>query len=207
MKRTSSCPKCNYVSLDAEFELCPKCGIIIEKYFLILERKATEEAQAKTRHDENITNEPQQEELKRKQGYERQRQIKITADQQRRKLLHQEEERRRQEELQKQQQEEQRRQEDVARSNQKWKEEEKENKKVYFGKGGKTARAYAVIGVILLAIGFFMDPSVGTTVNLHSLHVKESAYHVGGVFLIMSVISGGINKILLALADMKIFES
>lgn len=33
MEKTMSCPKCNYSSSTEEFNVCPKCGVIVKKYF------------------------------------------------------------------------------------------------------------------------------------------------------------------------------
>ncbi len=66
MEKTSTCPKCNYVSPDEEFTLCPKCGIIIKKY-LEKKKKAEEEAKLKAAQEEIIREQRQQEETRRRE--------------------------------------------------------------------------------------------------------------------------------------------
>jgi rubrerythrin len=51
MGKTNYCPNCNYLRIDIEFSTCPKCGIIIEKYFAA--KKKREKPTEKTSSDEN----------------------------------------------------------------------------------------------------------------------------------------------------------
>lgn len=39
MGNTTFCPKCNYYSADEDFNICPECGVIIEKHFAKLEER------------------------------------------------------------------------------------------------------------------------------------------------------------------------
>lgn len=62
MEKTSNCPKCNYVSTDEEFSVCPKCGIIIKKYYdtLATRQKLEAERLERKKKGKNIeNNEPQ----------------------------------------------------------------------------------------------------------------------------------------------------
>lgn len=65
MEKTSTCPKCNYVSTDEEFNLCPKCGIVIKKYYERLERgkKTEEDAKLKAQQEKTIREQRQQAQL------------------------------------------------------------------------------------------------------------------------------------------------
>lgn len=54
MEKTSNCPKCNYVSADEEFSLCPKCGIIIKKYYERLEARQKLEAKREKEAEEEV---------------------------------------------------------------------------------------------------------------------------------------------------------
>lgn len=62
MEKSSSCPKCNYVSTTEEFSLCPKCGIIIKRYHESLEKKIKVEDEAANlkAHQEQIISEQRQ---------------------------------------------------------------------------------------------------------------------------------------------------
>lgn len=173
MEKTATCPKCNYVSPDAEFTLCPKCGIIIKKYYETLETRQTLEA----------------ERLERKKKAEEEAKLKAAQEATLREQKLQEEIRLR----------EQQRQE-AARCNEQERQEEERRKQVHSWKKAG-AGGVAIVGVLLLLSGLLTDPSEGSSVNLHRLHIKQSLYTLGGVFLIISAINSGIDKILTALAD------
>ena len=80
MEKTANCPKCNYVSADEEFSLCPKCGIIIKKYYETLEarqeleaqrlkrkQEAEEEVKFKAQQQETLRAQREQEEVRRRE--------------------------------------------------------------------------------------------------------------------------------------------
>jgi hypothetical protein len=52
MEKTNYCPNCKYIRIDIEFSTCPKCGIIIEKYFAAKKKK--EKPTEKISPDEDI---------------------------------------------------------------------------------------------------------------------------------------------------------
>lgn len=45
MGNTTFCPKCNYYSADEDFNICPECGVIIEKHYSTLEERQKVEAE------------------------------------------------------------------------------------------------------------------------------------------------------------------
>lgn len=162
MEKTSKCPKCNYISTDEEFTVCPKCGIIIKKYYETLETRQKIEAGR----------------LERKQKEEEDAKLKAQQEATTREQRQQEEARRRAQE----------------------KQEEERRKQMHSWKKVGSAGS-AIVGVLLILAGLLTDPSEGSTVNLHRLHIKQTLYTLGGVFFIIAAINSGIDKILAALAD------
>lgn len=189
MNKSCECPSCGHKN-DIAFSECPNCGIILIKYNLYIERKNLESEKEKIK----ISND----EIKERE--------KIVQN----KLLEQEAERKKLEE-------------DRIILEQKYKEFEKNN--IYkinndipdedqqsinielLKKYGKTEKITTnvtfyllqnfalVLGILLITIGFFKEPDIGGTINIHKLHIKESYYFFGGLTLIIVTIRSGINRI------------
>lgn len=162
METTATCPKCNY-STDDKFSICPKCGIIVKKFYETLEARQQLE----------------RERLERKNREEQVAELKAAQEE---KARHH------------------RQQEEARASEQRRKEEEKkgqmQNWKKNVGGGGA-----AIVGILFIIAGFLTPPGQGESVTLHSLHIKQTLYSLGGVLLIVSAINTGVEKVLSALAD------
>jgi cation transport ATPase len=82
MEKSKTCPKCAYSSVDEEFSICPKCGVIVKKYYetqdvrLKMEKERANKKQDEEEQERIKKGQTERERLKRQQEERRLAELK-----------------------------------------------------------------------------------------------------------------------------------
>ena len=215
----SKCPSCSYTD-DVKFRECPNCGIIVEKFLLKLERDkladlnnheldklennnghcVIDKEDTVNKDEENVKKQDlflvqKQERLKREKELilkekneklkKEQEAIFNQQEEERKRIKHEEKQRAIEEQLSN-------RLSSISSDIAFW------NEYVY---NTVLSTLFFFIGLVILLVGIFYDPSVNGVVNIGKLHIKESCYFIGCTIIIVSSLTKISAKILFALAD------